>query len=100
MPAGKLLPVRIGDVDVYVDTLPTAPAVGSEPHLGLRPAAPQEAAGVEQVADVFPRVCSGLGGSLPDAEPGAALESCGLHLAGQWRGCCLLFFSTMTYQIG
>ena len=29
MPAGKLLPVRIGDV--CVETLPAAPAVGSEP---------------------------------------------------------------------
>ena len=30
MPAGKLIPVRIGDVDVYVETMPPAPLVGSE----------------------------------------------------------------------
>ncbi len=51
MPAGKLLPVRIGDV--YVETLPAAPAVGSEPTSVVGRERPQEAAGVEQVADVF-----------------------------------------------
>ena len=55
MPAGKLLPVRIGDVDVYVETLPAAPAVGSEPTSGFGRQRPQEAAGVEGVADVFSR---------------------------------------------
>ena len=52
MPAGKLLPVRIGDVDVYVETTPLVPPVGSEQTaFGRKP--PQE--GVEQVADVFSR---------------------------------------------
>jgi len=52
MPAGKLLPVRIGDVDVYVETTPLAPPVGSEQTaFGRKP--PQE--GVEHVADVFAR---------------------------------------------
>jgi len=55
MPAGTLLPVRIGDVDVYVETLPPAPAVGSEPTSVLGRERPQDAAGVEQVADVFSR---------------------------------------------
>src|SRR5207244_10654493 len=53
MPAGKLLPVRIGDV--YVETLPAVPAVGSEPTSVFGRERPQEAAGVEQVADVFSR---------------------------------------------
>jgi hypothetical protein len=55
MPAGKLLPVRIGDVDVYVETLPPAPVVGSEPTSVFGRERPQEAAGVEGVADVFSR---------------------------------------------
>ena len=85
MPAGKLLPVRIGDADVYVDTLPAAVPWAPSPTSVFGRQRPQEAAGVEQVADVFSRVCSGPGGSLPDAEPGTAQRAADSTWLGNGR---------------
>jgi hypothetical protein len=54
MPAGKLIPVRIGDVDVYIETMPPVPLVGSE-QTAFGRQRPQEGEAVEKVADVFAR---------------------------------------------
>ena len=54
MPAGKLIPVRIGDVDVYVETMPPAPLVGSE-QTAFGRQRPREGEAVDKVADVFAR---------------------------------------------